>query len=316
MAYKRTLNKFIRLAEKAEAHNAKIRQINQNIKTVGEYNTYIQRIVSYHTKVISVWGWHQNLNTTNIDPPVNLHYREIQATKKLESYDPNWFIRLFRLQEFLKNRLRKAKEEAIQKDNIEYEKALAKYESATKQIEINKRFVDGIKELNPEIYQEIIEARNPFPSIGMSNGINLQLFDSYISADCKIVNHEIVIPKNTISQTQTGKLSIKDMAITKSHKLYQEYVCSCTLRVARELFGLIPVDVVYVNAIIDGHNPQNGRLEDQPILSLCITRQQHDSILFEKVNPVSCVEGLDYNMNFKRTEGLQMVERLTPIALC
>jgi hypothetical protein len=310
MAYKRALNSFIRHAAKVEAYNAKQRQIQQNIKSVEEYNSYINTITSYHKKVNSIAGWHNHLIISDVQEPTNLHTNEDRAKAKLESFNPNFLIRFLGLSSFFENRLKDSVQAGNHKDTQAYNNALRKYQTLTKQIETNRRFLEGIKEKSQEIYTEILQEKIPFQNIGMCNGVNMEIFSNCISADCKVADQDSVIPKNVLSNTQTGKLSIKDMPITKSHKLYQEYVCSCLIRTAREFFCLLPIEYVSVNAIVSGHNPQTGQDEDQPILSTLISREQYNKIIFENIDPVSCIEGLNFKMNFKRSEGFYKIERI------
>ena len=58
-----------------------------------------------------------------------------------------------------------------------------------------------------------------------------------------------VVPSVGFSRSEkTGKISRYEIKGSKFNDLAQDYVCSCTIRIAREAFSLTPADVIVVNA--------------------------------------------------------------------
>ena len=62
------------------------------------------------------------------------------------------------------------------------------------------------------------------------------------------MNSDHVIPRAAKSLLKSGKLSVKQKPKGAFHELYQDYVCSATMRVAREALALLPVQTVVVDA--------------------------------------------------------------------
>ena len=124
------------------------------------------------------------------------------------------------------------------------------------------------------------------------------------------VNGENVIPTEIRSLTKSGKLSIKPMPKNKFYEIYQDYVCGSALRIARELFALLPVDMIIVNAIGSLLNKQTGHLEDTPILSIAIPRKTFDMLNFENLDPSDSLNNFVHNMDFKKGKGFGPVEVL------
>src|SRR5438477_5186128 len=87
--------------------------------------------------------------------------------------------------------------------------------------------------------------------------------------ECELkVNGQDVIPADAKSLTATGKLVIKAMAKARFHEIYQDYVCGCVLRLAREMFALLPVDSVILTATVDGIDSRTGHTAELPVLSV------------------------------------------------
>lgn len=120
-----------------------------------------------------------------------------------------------------------------------------------------------------------------------------------------------IIPKESKSLLKSGKLSVKDLPIGKYNELYQDYVCSSSLRVAREIFGLLPVDDMIVTSKTRLLNKATGRLEPQPILSVRFVRDTINSLDFDKIDPSDSMINFVHNMGFKKSQGMLAVEELS-----
>lgn len=97
------------------------------------------------------------------------------------------------------------------------------------------------------------------------------------------------------------------------YELYQDYVCSCILRVARELFALLPIEMVIIHAIGNLLNSKTGHLEDKPIISVATPRKTLETFNFEMLDPSDSMENFVHKMTFKKTKGFEAVEKLNPL---
>lgn len=100
--------------------------------------------------------------------------------------------------------------------------------------------------------------------------------------------------------------------MTKFYELYQDYVCSGSLRVARELFALFPIEMIIVNAIGNLLNTKTGRMEDTPILSVGIQRETIQNLNLIAVDLSDSMKNFVHRMNFKKSKGFNPVEVLNP----
>ncbi|MBO2642184.1 hypothetical protein [Shewanella algae] len=101
----------------------------------------------------------------------------------------------------------------------------------------------------------------------------------------------------------------------KFNEIYQDYVCSCVLRVGNELFSAIPDNLVIVTAVDELLNSQTGHLEDAPILSVAVSRSTIERLNLEAIDPSDSMDNFKHNMSFKKTKGFERVERIDPEGL-
>lgn len=114
---------------------------------------------------------------------------------------------------------------------------------------------------------------------------------------------------------KNGKLSIKPIPKGKFYEIYQDYVCSSVLRVAREFYALLPADMLIITAMTDLLNTKTGHIEEQPILSAVIPRKTLKNLNFETLDPSDSMGNFVHQMNFKKTKGFSAIEPITPESL-
>ncbi len=124
------------------------------------------------------------------------------------------------------------------------------------------------------------------------------------------VNDEAVVPNEVKSLLQRGKISVKKMPKGAFNELYQDYICSCAIRVARETLALLPIRMVIVNAMGNILNNKTGHMEEQPILSVAIPRDTIDGLNLDTIDPSDSMGNFVHNMDFKRSRGFAKVEEI------
>ncbi len=84
------------------------------------------------------------------------------------------------------------------------------------------------------------------------------------------------------------------------HNLLQDFVCSLSIRVARDMFALLPVRRTIVNTVLDG----------QVILSVDFDREFLSVVKFGFIDPSETVERFPHAMNFNADTGFAPVSPL------
>ncbi len=96
------------------------------------------------------------------------------------------------------------------------------------------------------------------------------------------------------------------------NEIYQDYVCSCVPRVGNELLAILPEQMVLVHVTDKLLNTKTGHMEDQCILSVAISRDTIKNLNMDMLNPSDSLDNFVHNMNFKKTKGFEVVEKLLP----
>ena len=77
------------------------------------------------------------------------------------------------------------------------------------------------------------------------------------------MNGRQIIPAEVKALTTSEKVSVKPMPKGRFTKFIMDYLCGCVLRVAREVFALLPVETVLVTAPADLLDSRTGHTAEQ-----------------------------------------------------
>jgi hypothetical protein len=171
-----------------------------------------------------------------------------------------------------------------------------------------------IRRGDPKAYTEAMTELSPLAELsdlGSSMHFTVHNLDLII---CEVdLNGVSAIPPETKSLTSSGKLSVKTMPRGRFHGLYQDYVCGCVLRVCREVFALLPANLVLITAFVDWVDSSTGGSSRQPILSVALPRDQVSSLDFEALDPSDSVENFLHRGDFKASRKAEAFQPITPL---
>lgn len=299
--------------ERQQKEAARMQELERAAYEVEVYENYINVISSIHKEYGDVYDWEKIKSSNPPIEPKHKNKHEHEAQKALNSYSPSFSDKIFKKIEKKIARFKEDLEKAKELDKAEYEKALEEYK---KDYEEWKTLNDMAKRLcsgDYEIYPEVIKFINPFEEISeYGSEIKFQVINKdFIVADVK-VREKDVIPTEVKSLLKSGKLSMKTMPKTKFNELYQDFVCGVSLRVAKELFALLPIEKTVINAICSMLNTKTGHMEDMPILSVYFPKETLVSLNFDMIDPSDSMENFVHRMNFKMSQGFNPIEKLNP----
>lgn len=143
----------------------------------------------------------------------------------------------------------------------------------------------------PQAYQDAIDEFAPFSDIAMLGSSPRLVVHGPKLIGCVLTVHDqTVIPTEVKSLTAAGKLSVKTMPKGRFHELYQDHVCGCALRVAREIFAVLPVDTVLLTTSVDALDGRTGNQAGLPVLSVAFDRATVERLDFEHLDPSDSME--------------------------
>lgn len=285
-----------------EREQAKLEELERNKLIVEIYENKIEMIKSIHKECDNKIDW---IKMEKSKPPYypekgEKGVNEANAIEKLQAYRPSFIDRLFRRQDKKIEGFRYLIEVAKKEDEKEYN-------SWKELVDIAKKINNG----DIQAYLDVIDEFRPLDDlVEFGSGFEFFLEDPDLIEVDFDVNTESVVPKESKSLTKTGKVSTKQMTKTKYFDLQQDYVCSCTLRIARDMFALLPLDYVVVNALEKRLDTSIGKRENEVILSVKIDRETLESLNMNLIDPSDSMENFECNMNFKKTGGLGKVDRI------
>ncbi len=302
-----------RALEKQQLQEERMAAMEQAAYEVEVYENFIDRLLSVHKEYSERIDWADIRDSKPPTEPVRNSKNEDNAKNLHETYKPGMFDKLLKRTEKKKNDLYNDIEKSRSLDDDEYEFALEEYDKAKSDWEDSKNLALRLFDKEVDAYLEVIEELNPFSEIvEIGSGLDFKIGESRIIEASINVHGEDVIPDESKSLLKSGKVSYKKMPMGKYYELYQDYICSCVLRVANELFSVLPVNAVVVTAIDNLLNSSTGHIEEQPILSVAIPRATLERLNLDEIDPSDSMKNFVHNMNFKKTKGFAAVEALSP----
>jgi len=287
--------------ERRAKQQAKLSALEQARLEVETHENQLEVLLSVHKQQGEAWDWLAVASSLPPVAPKNNGYHELRARQRLE---------LAAGQDDATIVLSRARLE----DEQEYQNAIRQHaaESADweKMTRLSRRVLVG----ESKAYLEALVELNPFEEIAhLGSSLNF-IVHSPSLLECQIkVNGREAIPAEIKTLTATGKVSVKAMPKGRFHELYQDYVCACVLRIAREVLALLPVDAVLVTATADELDSRTGRVTEQPVLSAAFPRVGMLDLNFERLDPSDAVDSFLHRGDFKASRKSGAFEPVTPL---
>lgn len=285
--------------EKQEKLYAKMEALEQAKYEVAVYENQLEVIQSVHKEWGNLIDWEAIANAPSPKEPINEGIHE-------KNFKPGLITKLFGSED-------KARKKAIERDEKAYDKKYKHWEAEYKKWETDKSLADKLLSNDDEAKIGIIRQMNPFKDIS-ELGSTL----SFITHTNGIIEVELfthgseLIPTEVKSLLQSGKLSVKKMPKGTFNEIYQDYISSCVLRVGNELLAILPERIALIHVMDKMLNTKTGHMEEQCILSVAITRETIANLNMDNIDPSDSLANFVHNMTYKKTKGLEVVERLNP----
>lgn len=163
-----------------------------------------------------------------------------------------------------------------------------------------------------DAYYEVIQVMEPFDElVDFGSEFELGTEDPKLMVAEFNIKEEEVIPDTMVTLTEAGNVSEKKMTKTAYYEMLQDYVCSVTIRIARDMFALLPVDKVIVHAVDNALNTATGNQEEVTYVSVIFDRATFEKINLDAIDPSDSLSNFEYNMKFGKTTGFKPVVKLT-----
>ena len=297
--------------EKRQKEYAKMEALEQAAYEVEVYENHIDILLSMHKECTEPVKWKRLLSNPEPKQPQRTSTFEQAANHACAAYRPNLWARLFKLETKQREALNAKVSVAQAEDERQHQGLLLEWKTAhdewAEERDIAIRILDGDRQAK----LDAIEAFESFAEIShLGSAIQMIVHEGGILEAKLAIHGSDVIPTDIKSLLKSGKLSTKAMHAGRFNELHQDYVCSCALRVGRELLAILPDDLVIVTALDKVLNSSTGHLEEQPVLSVAFSRATVDALKLETVDPSDAMKNFVHNMSFKKGSGLSAVAAL------
>ena len=227
--------------------------------------------------------------------------KEKEALHNYNSYKPGFFDRMFSKDEDKFSQL----SQQIQLAKLEDEKDYREWEELY-------NFAEDVLSGDIEAYFKVLKEMDPLGDLSeFGSGFEFSTDDpSYLEVEFD-VQSKTIIPTMEKKLTKTGKLSVKQMSKTRYFELMQNYVCSSILRIARDLFSLLPLKTVYIHAYDDRLNTETGHNERLLILSIKIDQTILEDLNFETIQCSDAMNNFPHHMKFRKFKGFDSVDKIS-----
>jgi len=292
--------------------NERMAELSRAAFEVEIYESRVQALLSVHKGGRPQVDWPSMALVEEPTKPARPNTAEEAARKAEAEYHAGILDRLLKKESVKRARLAREVERARQVDDASYRRMLETWRRKHQEWQYNRDLARRVLALESSALVEAIAKIDPFSDIkklgtDIQFAINATVLEATIS-----VHSESVVPNEMKSLLQSGRLSVKKMPIGKFNEIFQDYVCGCVLRVANELFSVLPIDTVIVTATDMLLNSATGHLDDTPIVSAVIPRRTLSQLDLEHIDPSDSMTNFIHRMEFKKLKGFQGVDRLTP----
>ena len=313
----RTVSAALRAAERdaQRRHKAavKAQMIEDSAAAVSDWEDHIDELVSVHTSLARAIDWRAMANKPRPREPQSAKTHQLKAEAALAAFKPGFFDFFRGGSAKLRARLEADLAEASTRDRYDYAKALAAFQSASEEWETDTALARRLLAGEATAIKEVIEELQSFSDHGLiGSAVSFSIREGLLHARPEVHTDEIV-PNFRRKQLASGKLSETKMPAGQFNELYQDYVGSVALKVAGDLFQIVPLEEVYVTCLTKMLNPKTGHQELTPILSVQFVRSTFARLNLAHLDPSDSMANFNHVMSFKKTKGFAPIEPLKPI---
>jgi hypothetical protein len=299
-----------REAERRRKHYAKQQMVEDAADAVAEWQDHIREIVSLHVDPTDDMDWHAVARQPEPQEPLRSGSREAEAVTALDALQPRFFDFLSGGLERRRERLERGVFEARREDERAYQEALGSYHNEHREWQVDTALAMRLLAGEVAAQRDVVEEMQSLSDEGLiGTQLSFRICDEFLHAVAHVHGGEVV-PKVRRKQLQSGRLSESKMPAVEANELYQDYVCSVALRVAGDLFGLLPRDEIYVTCVADMLDRATGHQARIPILSVRFVRETFRQLSLSRIDPSDSMRNFVHEMSFKRTSGFTAVTAL------
>jgi hypothetical protein len=270
------------------------------------YENQIELLTSLHREPVYPWDWSEVAVAP--DPPLasDASRHAAQAIGRQTAYDPGLFARLFGKAQKTRRMLAAELEAARQ---LDAEEQAAEVERLAWLRPVAAGILDGV----PEACATALEHLPRLDEVReLASALDIRIVRPWCVEACFTALGDDVVPHEVKTLTKAGNVSTKQMGVTQHWAIYQDYLCSAAIRIAREVFAVLPAPVCLVHVAIPLLDTRVGHVADTIVISAAFEQATLESLNVEAIDPSDAMTLFEQRTEFLKTKGFRPVEPLTP----
>ncbi|KZY91784.1 MULTISPECIES: hypothetical protein [unclassified Erythrobacter] len=280
---------------------------------VREWQEHLHELVSLHVNPNDDVNWQMLRDAREPVSPMRSTKNEDAALDALDQFHPRFFDFLSGGSEKRRQSLIDAVAESRARDDAEHQKSLNLFEQEHADWQTDKELATRLLAGDVSAERDIISTMTSWADEGLiGSRLEFRISDDSLHAIAHVHSDEVV-PAYRRKQLQSGKLSETKMPVGERNELYQDYVCSVALKVAGDLFSVLPRDEVFVTCAANMLDSTTGHKVDTPILSVQFVRPTFNNLRLSAIDPSDSMSNFNHNMKFAKTKGFALIEPLRPL---
>ncbi len=317
MGWKGTVRSIAAVARAAERDAQRRHKVAMKDQTtanaanaVSDWENYVEDLISVHVDLADKIDWTEISTRPKPPKPELTTYNQQKAEKALNNFKPGLFDFFSGGTENKRNRLKVALGKAQTADQEKFDSKMISHNNALEEWGADTKLAERLIAGDMKAMSEVIREMQSFEEQALiGSAVSFTVGEEGVHAMPKVHNDEI-IPNMRRKQLASGKLSETNMPIGQFNELYQDYVCSVALKVAGDLFHIIPLDEVFVTCQTTMLNSGTGHQELTPILSVQFIRDTFCRLNLANIDPSDSMRNFNHKMSFKKTKGFSPIEPL------
>ena len=282
---------------------AKLSAIEQARLEVETCENCLEVLLSVHKQQGPPWDWAAFAAALPPPPPKKSSHQELRAKQRALVLPPE-----------KQQEAQAAIEQAQSEDERVFQEATKTHTEETAGWERLRNLARRILAGEHKAFIEALVEFSPLAEISDVGSLMHFTVENTKLLRCELkVNGSQAIPSEEKTLTTTGKVSVRPMPKARFHEHYQDHVSGSMLRVAREVFAMLPVNTLLITASADILDTRTGQTSEQPVLSAVMPRAVIADLDFEKLDPSDAMENFLHHGNFKASRKAGAFQPITPL---
>ncbi len=297
----------------APAPAAPADDVERAMREVDAYNQTVKRLTTVHHFVGEKMDWDRVYDRPPPDVPQKRNRWAAVAAQDLEGFRPSSMQKLLGWERRIRSDLKHAIEVARERDEAAYQHERERYRVRLEQWKAMHELATAIRQGDRQAYLVAIKEFSPlFKMQEIGCDLEIALPDDRTAEVDVVVSSDAVVPRHSKRLLPKGGLQVREMTVSRREEIYQDYVCGCALRLARELFAFLPLSRAIVNVQAPVSEAGAGPARLLTVLSLGVSRERLKALRFEAIDPSATMKLFPHRMRFEWGQGFSAVTPLAP----